>query len=235
MKKLTRRQQQFLSKFLDLYNQAREPLHYTAVAEHLGVNKISAYEMLRLLEEHELVKAEYQLPTHLRGPGRASVVFRPTSLATQAIAQLAGENVNQPEWEVVKEHIIEQLKAGKAKNYDTLLQELLARTPEERTPVIYATEMITTIILGLESLRTTAEARGLRAKLKEIGKVGELGLDVFTGLGMGLSMAERINRRLASFLLVQSGQFQSALSQLTNENRRQLTEFTQEVMHIVEQ
>ena len=50
MEKLTRRQRQFLNKFLDLYDQDREPLHYTALAEHLGVNKISAYEMLRLLE-----------------------------------------------------------------------------------------------------------------------------------------------------------------------------------------
>jgi DNA-binding PadR family transcriptional regulator len=235
MKKLTRRQQQFLSKFLDLYSKEREPVHYAAVAEHLGVNKISAYEMLRLLEEHGLVEAEYQLPANLRGPGRASVVFRPTSLATQELARLAGGEVNQQEWKVVKEHILKQLEAGKAKDYDALLEELLARTPEQRSPVIYAAEMITAIILGLESLRNTAEAHGLLDKLKEIGKVGELGLGIFTGLGMGLTVAERINRRLASFLLVQSGQFQSALSQLSDENRRRLTEFTQEVMRIVEQ
>ncbi len=234
MKKLTRRQQQFLSKFLDLYSKEREPLHYTALAEHLGVNKISAYEMLRLLEEHGLVEAEYQLPANLRGPGRASVVFRPTPLAAQELTRLAGGDVNQQEWEAIKEHILKQLEAGKAKDYDALLEELLARTPEQHSPVIYAAEMITAIILGLESLRNTAEAHGLRDRLREIGKVGELGLNVFSGLGMGLSVAERINRRLASFLLIQSGRFQSALSQLNDENRRRLTEFTQEVMQIME-
>ena len=81
MKKLTRRQQQFLSKFLDLYNKERESLHYTALAEYVGVSKISAYEMLRLLEEHGLVEAEYELPADQRGPGRASVMYRPTALA----------------------------------------------------------------------------------------------------------------------------------------------------------
>ena len=70
MKKLTRRQQQFLSKFLDLYGKKRESLHYTALAEYIGVGKISAYEMLRLLEEHGLVEAEYELPANQRGPGR---------------------------------------------------------------------------------------------------------------------------------------------------------------------
>jgi len=234
MKKLTRRQQQFLSKFLDLSDKGREPLHYTTVAEYVGVSKISAYEMLRLLEEHGLVEAEYQLPVGFRGPGRASVVFRPTALAAQELARLAGGDMNQQEWEAVKKHILQQLEAGKAENYELLLEELLAWTPDQRSSVIYAAEMITAIILGLESLRGTAEARGLRDRLEEIGKVGELGLGVFSGLGMGLSLAERINRRLAGFLLVQSSRFQSALVQLSDESRRQLTEFTQEVMRRVE-
>ena len=43
---------------------------------------------------------------------------------------------------------------------------------------------------------------------------------------MGLSVAERINRHLAGFLLVQSSRFQSVLLQLSDESRRQLAEFT---------
>jgi hypothetical protein len=234
VKKLTRRQQQFLSKVLDLYDRGREPLHYTALAEHLGVNKISAYEMLRVLEDYGLVEAEYQLPANPRGPGRPWVVFRPTPLAALELARLAGGDVNQREWEETKKRVLRQLEEGKAKGYDALIEELLARTPEQRSPVIYAADMITAIILGLESLTDTTEAHHLRDKLRDIGKVGELGLGVFTGLGMGLSVAERINRRLAGFLLVQPGRFQSTLSQLSDENRRRLTEFIQEVMQIVE-
>ena len=234
MKRLTRRQQDFLSKFLNLYTEGHEPLHYSAVAEHLGVGNVSAYEMLRLLEEHGLVEAEYQLPAGLRGPGRASVVFRPTPLAAQVLARLAGGDVNRREWETVKEHILRQLEAHQAEDYESLLEELLARMPGQRSPVIYAAEMITAIVLGLESLRNTAEAHGLRGRLREIGKVGEMGLSVFAGLGIGLSAVERINRRLAGFLLMQSGRFQSALSELSDENRRRLTEFTQEVIQVME-
>jgi DNA-binding PadR family transcriptional regulator len=235
MKNLTRRQRQFLSEFLDLYNKGREPLHYTVLAEQLGVGKISAYEMLRLLEDHGLVEAEYQLPPNLRGPGRASVVFRPTPLAARELARLAGGDVNRQEWEAAKEHILKQLEAGKAKDYDALLRELLARTPDQRSLVIYAAEMITAIILGLESVKDTAEAQGLRERLRQIGKIGEFGLGVLAGVGMGLSVAERVNRRLAGFLLAQSGRFESALSQLSDENRRWLTEFTQEMMQRVEE
>jgi Mn-dependent DtxR family transcriptional regulator len=235
MKKLTHRQQEFLGKFLDLYGKGREPLHYTTVAEHMGVSRTSAYEMLRLLEEHGLIEAEYQLPAGLRGPGRAAVMFRPTNLARQELARLAGGDVNLAEWEAVKTHILHQLEAGKAEEYDALLEELLARTSDQPSSVIYAAEMITTIILGLESLSDSSEARGLKDQLRESGKVGELGLGLFTGLGLGLSVAERINRRLAGFLLVQSSRFQTTLAQLNDESRRQVAEFTWEVMHKVEE
>jgi len=234
VKKLTRRQQDFLSKFLNLYTEGHEPLHYSAVAEHLGVGNVTAYEMLRLLEEHGLVEAEYQLPAGSRGPGRASVVFRPTPLAAQVLARLAGGDVNQREWETVKEHILRQIETHQAEDYESLLEELLARMPGQRSPVIYAAEMITAIVLGLESLRNTAEAHGLRDRLREIGKVGEMGLSVFVGLGIGLCAVERINRRLAGFLLMQSGRFQSALSELSDENRRRLTEFIQQVIQVME-
>jgi len=233
MKKLTRRQQEFLSKFLDVYTEDREPLHYTTVAEHLGVGNVSAYEMLRLLEERGLVEAEYQLPAGIRGPGRASVVFRPTPLAAQALTQLAGGDVNRQKWEAAKEHILKQLETSKAEDYGVSLEELLARMPEQRSPLIYGAEMITAIILGLKSLLGTAEARGLEKRLKDIGQLGELGLGALAGLGMGLSMIERTNRRLASFLLAQSGQFHTVLSLLSDENRRRLIQFTLEAMRVV--
>jgi len=233
MRKLTRRQQQFLSDFLDLYSNWGEPLHYTTLAEHVGVGKISAYEMLRLLEERGLVEAEYQLPDGLRGPGRASVVFRPTPRAREVLDQLAGGDTNQQEWQASKERILRQLELDKGHDYDALLQELLARTPDQRSPIVYAAEMITAVILGLESLMDTAEANALKDKLEEIGKAGEVGIGIFAGLGVGLSVAERVNRRLAGFLLMQSGRFQSAITQLSEENRRQLTEFTQEVIRAV--
>lgn len=50
--RLSRRQQEVLSKLLDLYHEGGEPIHYATLAKHLGVGPVSAYEMLRLLEEH---------------------------------------------------------------------------------------------------------------------------------------------------------------------------------------
>ena len=40
--KLTPRQQTFLDKLFDLYREFNGPVHYSVVAERLGVNKFSA-------------------------------------------------------------------------------------------------------------------------------------------------------------------------------------------------
>ena len=117
--KLTRRQQMFLGKFLDLYRQEEEALHYTTVAEYLEVNPITAYDMLRLLEERGLVASDYIPPSQRAGAGRSTVVFLPTPAAQALFDELAGEDWDQEEWEPRQDLILETLcalgRTGQAK------------------------------------------------------------------------------------------------------------------------
>jgi len=46
-------------------------------------------------------------------------------------------------------------------------------------------------------------------------------------------MMERVNRRVSSFLLTQSGKYQTMLSQVDEEKRRRLGDFAREVAKIV--
>ena len=61
--KLTRRQEDFINNLLDLYREMEGPIHYSVLAERLGVSPFTAYDMLRLLEEKGLVSSEYYLPS----------------------------------------------------------------------------------------------------------------------------------------------------------------------------
>ena len=232
--KLTGRQRAFLSTFLDLYREAQEPLHYTAVAQQLEVSKITAYDMLRLLEERGLVQSEYVLRGKGQGAGRSSIVFRPTPQADALFAKLAGEVVSQGEWEAVKTHILEALQAGREKGYQDLLEEILARLPQRQSPVLYAAEMITAIILSLQQLREGTSATGLPDKLRSLGLPGEAGLRALAGLALGLSFVKRMNRRLISLLLSYTDRYQEILSRLSTENLQRLSNFAGEVMKIVE-
>jgi len=239
--KLTGRQQAFLSDFLDLYQEEKDSLHYTTVAERLGIGRITAYDMLRLLEEKGLVISEYVMPAG--GPGRSSVVFRPSEQGEALIRQLAGEAWDREEWETVKAHIIQALQAGQGGaslacgsgtvGYESLLEEILARLPEHKAPLVYTAEMATAVILSLHQLREEAPSSKLWERLRDLGLPEEVGLNALGGLAVGLSLIERANRRLTLKLLSATRQYQDYLSNLSAESRRRLSEFTAEVMRIL--
>ena len=232
-KKLTYRQLQFLSQFLDICREMEHSVHYVTVAERLGIGKVTAYEMLRLLEEKGLVRAEYQANPDQHGPGRSTVLFYPTQEANRLINVLAGDPADLENWQVIKEHILQQLREGQAGGYENLLSNLLLRIPERRSPLIYVTELITAMILMLATIREAPEVRALMERLHRIGLPHEIGLSVLSGIGMLLSVLERKNRRSSSILLAQIRQYEVALSQLSEESRRQLGEFTREVVQIL--
>jgi len=230
--KLTGRQRDFLDKFFDLYREANRPLHYAVLAESLGVSKPTAYDMLRVLEERELVASEYVLPEG-GGPGRSSVVFRPTEKAARVMAQAAGERWDKEEWEQARGSILQSLREGKGPDYQNLLDEILSRIPERKSPMLYATEMITAAILNLNQLKEEAEARGLFKNLRSLGFPDELGLNVLAGLNLGLTMVEKANRRVTTLLLSYTQKYQDHLARLSAENKKRLSDFAQEVMKIV--
>ena len=232
-KKLTRRQQQFLSQFLDVYRGMEGPVHYVTVAERLGIGRVTAYEMLRLLEEHGLVRAEYNSNPDQRGPGRPTVLFYPTQEASRLIDSLAGDSADFGDWQVVRERILQQLRGGKAGGYETLLSDLLVRIPEQRSPLIFVTEFITAMILALASVQEAPEVRILMERLRRIGFPGEIGLSALSGIGLVLSVLERISRRFSTLLLGQIGRYEEMLSRLSEENRLRLSDFARDVTKIL--
>jgi len=148
--KLTRRQEEFIRQLLDLYQQSGEPLHYTELAERLGVNRFTAYDMLRLLEEKGLARSEYRLASDKEGPGRSEIVFLPTEKAHQLLAgMLLSSGKPLEDWEATKNAILEVIGSGGYSESD-LVQEILARAPvEAASPGRYCLEVMAIIALRL--------------------------------------------------------------------------------------
>jgi DNA-binding Lrp family transcriptional regulator len=232
-KKLTYRQQQFLSQFLDVYQEMGQSLHYVTVADRLGIGKVTAYEMLRLLEDHGLIRAEYQTNPEQHGPGRSVVLFYPTREAGQLMNVLAGDPASLEDWQVVKEQILLQLREGKAGGYEDLLSDLLSRIPERRSTLIFLTELITAVILMLTAIQDAPEIRALLERLQQIGLPQKVSLNVMSGIAMLLSVMERTNRHYSTILLAQFSRYEEALSQLNEDSRRQLGEFMREAVNIL--
>jgi DNA-binding MarR family transcriptional regulator len=224
---LTRRQQEFLNALVELTYRAGRSVHYSKVAEHLGVGKVSAYEMLRLLEERDLVRREFHRPQPNAGPGRSAVAFMPTPLASSTLSS------STEEWAKIKDQLLEKLQRYRPEGYESLLNDLLERIPRRRSPAIYLAEMSTAIALGLHSLREHTETQRLLSILKKIGHPGELGVSAIPGLSAGLSLVARFNRKLSDVLLTQASKTQTYLSELSADKRKMLAEFTREIVEII--
>jgi hypothetical protein len=149
------------------------------------------------------------------------------------INQLSGGTADSEAWELAKVRILLQLHEGKVEGYESLLNDLLARISERRSPLIFMTEIITAAILTVAAIQKEAEDKGLIDRLRRIGLPGEIGLSALAGISIALSIAENANLNLSTFLLEHSDKYQETLTQLSEENRNQLSDFAREVTKIV--
>jgi predicted ArsR family transcriptional regulator len=152
IKGLTLRQKAFLKKFLDVYRERQEPVHYSVVARKLGLNNSTAYDMLRLLEQKGMVSSRYDTPKATAGPGRSSILFSPTLRAT-GLSQPAGESRGHEKWEEFKTRLLESLNRAGAEEYQDVLDELQAQIAELRTSLEQYAEFMTALLLNLREAR----------------------------------------------------------------------------------
>lgn len=234
MIKLTPRQRAFLDKLFDLYREYRGPVHYSLVAEKLGVNKFSAYDMLKLLEEKGMARSDYVLAAEHTGPGRSMIVFYPTYQAANLLSQLKVDiNING-EWQQVKERILQRLRETKSANYRELLHEILARIPEHKSPLIYCTEMITALLLNLNQVKEKASGMNPFGALSSLGSTGEAGLGALAGLSLGSTLTEKADVSLRDKLLSYTKRYHAHLLNLSEEAKISLSDFLQEALVVFE-
>ena len=95
---LSSRQRDFLGRLLHLCREAEGPVHYADVARALDVNPVTAYEMLRLLENKGLVRAET-----VRPQGRKSLHRRLFTYGTRhSPGRIEGDPASERDWEEAK-------------------------------------------------------------------------------------------------------------------------------------
>jgi predicted transcriptional regulator len=229
---LTFRQKAFLSRFLDVYQGMKEPVHYSVIAKQLGLNNSTAYDMLRLLEQKGMVASEYDTPKEISGPGRSSIRFIPTVETIELFSHLAGDIREQDKWEDVKTRILTNLAQGKAGDYQDTLNELLARIPEPRSSLVRCAEAITALFLNLrESKQELTEQKSVENLLK--APASKLRMGILAGLILGLSHASQETQKILDIYQEYAEKYQASLQEISHNSLLKLHRFTRDVWNIL--
>ncbi len=229
--RLTPRQQAFLDNLFELYREFNGPVHYSVVAERLGVNKFSAYDMLKLLEEKGVAASSYVLGESNTGPGRSMVVFYPTHKAAKFLTQLRDEVLGSEEWHQAKELVLQRIRETQESNYAEAVREILAHLPDVKTPLMYCTEMIGVLLLNVaDASKQTGELFPFQT-LRSLTTRDEVGLGTLAGFSLASIMSNKTgDPSLISKLDSHTKKFQAHLSELSEESVNRLTTFLQDAL-----
>ncbi len=232
MLKLTPRQQAFLDKLFELYREFKGPVHYSIVADKLGVNKFSAYDMLKVLEEKGVAASDYVLSDNQVGPGRSQVVFYPTNKAAQFLTQLRNEIRQSGDWQTVKKRILQRLEEARQVNPADALREAISNLPDTKPSLNYCAEMISVQLLNIERLRS----RNLQPVLDSLSATGQVGLGALAGISLVSTLTNEIDdANLTDKLIAHTQRFQNQLADLSDESISKLSSFLNDAMILLQQ
>ncbi|MFA9405518.1 MAG: hypothetical protein ACERKX_06840 [Anaerolineales bacterium] len=149
--KLTRRQEEFVENLVDLNQEYNGPVHYSQLAERLGVSPFTAYDMLCLLEEKGAVASKFQLASDKSGPGRAERFFAPSESALRQREEMVSRFGTQALKDgMLKQQVIDLIPIDEL-GEDNYPNELHAMIPPEENPELsYCAEVLHMATLRLK-------------------------------------------------------------------------------------
>jgi hypothetical protein len=231
--KLTRRQKEFIRSLQELNQRVDGPIHYSTLAEHLGVSPFTAYDMLCLLEEKGMVTSEYRLPDEHSGPGRAERLFYPSEKALQKKEMLKAEarRLNLDE-AGIRKLMMERIQQGELPQLK-LAEQVLERIPPENgsAELRYCMEVMTVIALRMRECPVGKESQlFISGILNDGGSNHSQQLNLLSGFATGLLAREcRSDLEWMQILLEHVTGFQKALGKLDQDETSRLWQYTQSV------
>jgi hypothetical protein len=191
--KLTRRQEEFISNLIDLSDEFDGPIHYSLLAERLGVSPFTAYDMLCLLEEKGLVNSEYQLAESKSGPGRAERLFFPNPIILNHEKGLSEKFGGKfPSKQELKQIVLNGGEIEPIWNIE-IADELLARIPDiDPGELSFCVEIMTIIALRLKPSFGRKILLDHLATLLPVKDAAREDLALFGGFALGILVQENV-------------------------------------------
>jgi len=226
---ITRRQMDFLKTIKQVYEGTKLPVHYTRVAEMLGISKWSAYEMLKTLERKGFLTSQYEVDQKKKYPGRARVMFMPTQLVNLVLSGKTLEDmVPVKEFQLLKERLMSFSDKAAEITPEELMEQMRAELSNVENPLVFCAYVVTIFILQLQVLNKSSISL-LKSGALEVS-AGKIGLAMFVGAAFGTLVKVTSQVQLLSHMVECISGFQKNLAKLNQLEQALLMDFLSEAL-----
>jgi len=231
--KLTRRQREFLAVLIGLWKKHGAAVHYTRLAEQVGVGRFSAYDMLRVLESKGLVEAHYAVERDNHAAGRSSVFYAPTEAGLSEMHIPLGAPLLK-EWHTFRDRLLGRLRTGQIAGYRALMDDLMEQIPQRHSSLLYCGEVITALLINLNGARERITEVNPVEVLKSLtSESDEASLDVLAGLSLGAGLNSEADLGQVSRLFDYTRRYQKLFRELGTDGKRILSTFLQDAIKAI--
>lgn len=218
---LTDRRKQFLDQIIQMYSKTNKPVHYTDIADSIGVSKWTAYDVLRELEKQAFLKRSYTV--NQGDTGRSKLVYVPTEKSNKLFEQNKQELSNEQDWVQIKSNIRKYINLNDhSKNP---IEELLIKIKNANLRIELCAYSLCILLVHLN--KQGKEIKDLTINLVNVSKTPIIQLTMFVGSVIGMiieSASERISPELVELI----EQFMSTIEKLSDKELLYLIELLNE-------
>jgi DNA-binding PadR family transcriptional regulator len=203
-----------------MYQEDGRPVHYSVVAQVIGVSRWTAYDILRRLERDGYLEAVYETGRKEKGPGRTQVLYRPSTQLTEC---REAEKGRPAEWKALRTRLLELLRYQK-RAAGEMIAELAHEFPKIPGRLAKSATDLAVLISHLHEIG----APGRRALAETVvrARQPEHGLSLFTGAAVGSLL--RTRGVLSGPVGECVARLQSRLAELSAEEARFLAGFVKD-------
>ena len=196
---LTKRRREFLNQIWQQYQTTNLPVHYSDVAEAIGVSKWTAYDVLKTLESQGLLKRTYA--TNENETGRSVVVFSPTDMADLLFQKERRGISNPEEWEMILNQVNVLIAQKQNLPLMEAIQHILELMKNVELKLEFCAYFLCVLLLFLNSLGNPI--KDLTVNMVNASKESKIQLTVFVGAVVGMiiqSVGEEMSPEMISLV-----------------------------------
>ena len=220
--KLTNRRKQFLEQVVHMYSQTKKPIHYSDIANSIGVSKWTAYDVLKELEKNDFLERTYTV--NQNETGRSIVVYVPTDKSKNLFEQQRHNISNEEEWKQIKSEVLTFI--NQTNESEKPIEPLLIKLSKVELKVELCAYFIGVLLVHLN--RQGHTVKELTINLINVSKTPTIQLSTFVGAVIGMiieSASEEISPEMVNIVKL----FMKTLEELNEQELQYLIDFLSEV------